>query len=906
MRSRILVAGLCVLVYGSVLAQAGPAQAASEYGVESVSASESTTQAGGHPDFQFTFNLNTDPSSQELPPGVLEPFARIRSASFELPPGLIGSPGAVPKCSTSQFATFKFQGPGCPMATQVGITKLSVHGLKSVITEPIFNMETPSNGTVARLGFYSANSPFFVTIHVRSGTDYGLTATIEGPPAVPLAAATTEIWGVPAAADHDTKRLTPQEAYPELKAESPPRSSGLAPIPFMTNPTSCLGPLRLTVSTDSYQAPGAFSTKSTELPGNTGCSRLAGFSPSFSATPSNPRTASPTGLDVSLKFPQDEAPNDLATSQLRGAEVTLPPGLVISSNAADGLTACSASQVRIGEDVAAECPESSKIGTAEFDVPVLSRRLDGALYQRSPEPGHLFRIWLVTDELGVHVKLPGEIIANPVTGQVTSVFLNTPQVPLRELVLHFKSGSHGVLITPPACGRYETKYSFEPWSGNAPASGTTPMNITEGCATGGFAPTVTAGSVNPAAGAFSQFTLTLSREDGEQNFRSVSVTLPKGLLAKLKGVPVCPDAVASSGNCPAGSQVGTTTVAAGAGPTPLWIPQPGKQPTAVYLAGPYKGAPYSLVVKVPAQAGPFDLGTVVTRAGLYVDPVTAVATVKSDPLPQILEGVPIFYRKINVLVNRPEFTINPTNCSAMQVTTAVGSGSGGTATPSAPFRVSDCEALDFTPKLSLSLAGATKRSGNPALKAVLTQPPGQAGIGQISTVLPPSEFIDNAHIDNPCTRVQFAAGACPPKSVLGIAKAWTPLLDQPLEGPVYFRSNGGERELPDLVADLHGQIHIELVGFIDSVKKNKHSEVSRIRTRFMNVPDAPVSRFVLQLAGGKKGLLQNSANLCKVKNIAQVKATGQNDKTYNTEPAVANDCGKKSKKSKAKNHGKGH
>ena len=425
------------------------------------------------------------------------------------------------------------------------------------------------------------------------------------------------------------------------------------------------------------------------------------------------------------------------------------------------------------------------------------------------------------------------------------------------------------------------------------------MQITQGCGKGGFSPQLTAGTTSPSAGDFSPFTMTLTRQDGEANPSSLAVHLPDGLLAKLGGVPLCPEANAATGTCPASSQIGRIHAASGVGEEPLWIPQPGKAPTAVYLAGPYKGAPYSVVAVVPAQAGPFDLGLVVNRSGIYVDPETALATIKTDPLPQILQGVPITYRVLNVLIDRPNFTLNPTDCDPKQIGATVTAANGAVASPGAEFRAFDCAKLAYAPKLKLRLKGQTRRSGHPALKAVLTQPPGQANTAAAQVIMPPTLFIDQDHINNPCTRVQFAQNACPPLSVLGRAKATTPLLDQPLEGPVYFRSNGGDRELPDIVADLHGPIHITLVGFVDAVTK-KGSEKSRIRTRFQSVPDAPVTRFEMNLLGGKKrGLLEVSENLCTTIPRAKVRLVGQNGRVRQTNQKIGTSCGKpKGKRSK--------
>jgi hypothetical protein len=876
----VAVAALMALAVLAGTAAADP----TEYDFESSEAGLSTAQAGAHPDVTLGFTLKTDPASEEQANGLHAPYARTKDISVELPPGVLGNPNAVSQCSMAQFESFAVRtGTGCSFGAQVGVVHLLIYSFESELVEPIYNMVPPNDQTVARLGFYAGVFPNFIDVRVRSGSDYGLTANIEGVPAAErLVAAKTTLWGVPADASHDTLRLTPEEALVGLASHSPARSSGVEPAPFMTNPTSCGGPLDVRTTADNYQVPDATYETVAQLPAITGCG-LLDFEPELTLAPTTSAAASPAGLDAILAIPQDEEVNGLATSQMRSATVTLPKEMSINSAAADGLSSCSAAEVGYEHEVPSGCPEAAKIGSVELDIPQLRRRIKGWIYQRTPEPGHLFRIWLVSDELGVHVKIPGEIHTDPSTGQVTSVFVDTPQVPVRTLKLHFKGGPRGVLITPDSCGIYSSTWEFGPWSGMAPASGTSSFSIDQNCGTGGFKPGFSAGSTNVTAGSFTHFVLDLTRNDGERNVTAIDTTLPPGLLAKLKGVPLCDGGAAASGACSAASQVGTLAVAAGAGSNPLWIPQPGKAPTALYLGGPYKGAPYSMVIKVPAQAGPFDLGTVVTRAGIYIDPGTTAATVKSDPLPQILEGVPIDYRAIHVEVNRPEFIINPTSCAPSAVRGTVSGTGGASAAVSSPFQAASCASLGFKPKLSISLSGSMKRTGFPKLKAVLTPRPGDANIGKTSVVLPHSSFLEQGHIGTVCTRVQFAADQCPAKSVYGRAEAVSPLLDQPLEGNVYLRSNGGERELPDLVAALKGQIDVNVVGFIDSVK-------GRLRTRFVSVPDAPVSNFVLEMAGGKNGLLTNSVALCKAKSRASVKMTGQNGRTYNSNPVLKTAC----------------
>jgi hypothetical protein len=888
-KTATLLAVLCAL--GLALAsQASAAEEFDKYKVESVGASLSSNQAGAHADMTISFALSEEEKEHK-------PFARTRDLFFSLPPGVIGNPQNFPRCTVAQLGEEPKKSE-CPQDAQVGVSEITLAEIGTLV-EPIYNMVSPGGDVVARFGLFAGIYPAVINVRVNP-IDYSLTAAVEGAPsAAELISAKSTLWGVPAAESHDELRLTPGEA---LEHETPPggRKSGQPEIPFLSNPTDCSLKREVSVKAVSYQLPESPSSKSAAFPQISGCQKLS-FNPSLTVTPTNPEAFAPTGIDATLTIPQDEAPKDTATSTMKSAVVTLPEGLTINPSAGDGLQGCSAAEVGFETTEPSHCPDAAKIGSVELDVPALEHTLNGAVYQRTPEEGKLFRFWVVSDEQGVHLKLPAEIQPNKLTGQLTNLFLGipslggNPQVPFSQLRLHVFGGPRAPLATP-GCGTYLTHYAFAPWSGRPPAEGDTPMQITTGCGKGGFAPKLEAGTTDPTAAGFSPFSMTLTRQDGEGNPSQLSVHLPRGLLAKLGGVPLCGEAEAPSGACPASSQIGSLAAAAGVGGAPLWIPQPGKAPTAIYLAGPYKGAPYSIVAKVPAQAGPFDLGVVVNRSAINVDPESATATITTDPLPQILEGVPVAYRAVHVEVSRPEFTLNPTSCSRKAISAAVTASNGATATAEAPFRALNCSQLAYTPHLKLTLKGQTKRTGHPAVNAVLTQPVGQANTARAVVVLPPSEFIDQNHINNPCTRVQFAANACPPLSILGTATATTPLLDQPLSGPVYFRSNGGERELPDLVADLHGPIHVILVGFVDAVHK-KGSEQSRIRTIFANVPDAPVSRFEMRLFGGKKrGLLVNSKPLCKTNRRVKLTFTGQNGIVNASEPKLVAKCGKGKKK----------
>jgi hypothetical protein len=848
-----------------------------EFGIEAVTADGSTSAAGMHPD--FTTHLALELPTNEK--GEAQPSARTEDVAVSLPPGLVGNPNAFPRCSTGSMIAFAH----CPTDSQVGIARVLALGFGEM-TEPVYNLEVLHPGReIARLGFTAFEYPVFIDVHVRTSGDYGVTATVEDPPALAvLHVAETILWGNPPDPSHDELRLTAAEALfgcstacfaPEGK-----RSSGLPPTAFMSNPAACQsGEVEFAVT--SYQLPGRVFNKSAPLAPITNCEGLP-FQPSFEVTPTSRKAGAPTGLNTVLKLPQSTDPEVPATATMREARVTLPQGMGINPAAADGLAACSEAQVGFHEEVDAACPDASKLGTVKIVSPDVPEPIEGALYQRAPEPGHQFRLWLASDALGLHIKLPGEIKTDPNTGQLTAVFSDLPQVPVEEIDLNVWGGPRAPLENPESCGTYSTSYTFTPHSSDPPVSGQSQMTIDEGC-NASFLPKLHAGVTSPVAGAFSPFILDITREDGEEGLRGFEVTLPEGELAKLKGVPLCPDPQAAGGACPAGSKIGSVTVASGAGPNPLWLPQPGKSPTAIFLAGHYEGAPFSIVTAVPAQAGPFDLGTVTVRSALEVDPESTRATVKANPLPQFVEGVPVTYRRLHAVVDRPEFSLNPTDCSELAVTSTIGSIKGTLVHPQDRFEVDGCKALGFKPKLSLKLRGGTNRGDHPALSAILKARAGDANIGRVTVSLPHSEFLAQQHIVTICTRVQFAAHNCPKGSVYGEAKAWTPLLSKPLAGPVYLRSNGGERELPDLVVALRGELEVDLVGYIDSHRGG-------IRTRFEAVPDAPVTRFVLKMKGGAKGLLENSTDLCLHKHRAAVAMRAHNGRALAVGPVLASPC----------------
>jgi hypothetical protein len=853
-------------------------------------AKEVSRQAGGHGDFEFSFSLPVSESAA----GPLVPVESAKDVSLELPPGMYANPRSFPTCEPEKLLNPKLPSPECPVAAQVGVATIdfSASGVAGVHEVALFNVSHGPN-VPARFGFKYQYAVIIITPSVRPG-DYGITsASFNTSQAVPLQGARIRLWGVPADPSHNTERAE----FEGIEVEGKNIPTEAPRVPFFTNPGSCTeSPSTFTASGDSWENPGAFDvrTLTQDEGGNPflweGCENL-GFEPKLLAEPTSRETSSPTGLTVDFTVPQNEAPDGLSSANVRRAAVTLPQGMTVSPSSANGLGACSEAEVGIGNNDPPTCPESSKIGSVQIRTPLLEEELEGGLYlarQHENPFGSLLATYLIVKGPGFYLKLPGKITADPRTGQLTVSFDETPQLPFEELRINLKTGARAPLAMPTACGTYAIKTEVTPWSGTAPVKGETTFQVSQNCSTGGFSPGFKAGTANPTAGSFSPFTLQVTRNDGETNLSKINATLPPGLLAKLAGVPLCGDAQASSGNCPAGSQVGTTTVGAGAGSNPIYVPEAGKAPTAVYLGGPYRGAPYSLIVKVPAQAGPFDLGTVVVRNALQIDPFTTQVSAESDPLPQILEGIPIAYRDLRVEINRPEFTVNPTNCSQFQVTSLLTSSSGQTATPKAPFAAANCERLDFKPTLKVQLKGSTKRVGHPALKAVLTYPKkgAYANIARAQVNLPGSVFLDQGNLNKTCTRPVLLEGKCPKSTIYGKAKAFSPLLEAPLQGNVYLVGGFGYK-LPALVADLNGQIHVLLKSKVDS-GPNKG-----IRTTFEAVPDAPVSRFVLEMKGGPKySLLENSTNLCKAPQKLKASFTAQNGKTDDFEGKIVTQCGK--------------
>jgi hypothetical protein len=685
----------------------------------------------------------------------------------------------------------------------------------------------------------------------------------------------------------------------------PPISSNSPETPFTQNPTTC-GETSLTTSLDVLAYDKGETHAESAWPPSTDCDQLT-FNPSQSIEPTTHAADSPSGAEFRLTVPQFENPSVPSPSELRAAHVTLPRGFTLAPNVTNGKTTCSEAEAKMGAYASTEeghCPEDAKIGTISVDTPVLPGPLEGAAYLGEPKPGNRFRIFFLFDGFGVHVKLPGTITPDPGTGQIHIDFQNLPQAPFETFNLHVFGSERGPLDTPTQCGTYEVTTEFTPWD-SALSNQTSRQffEVTEGpngspCPNGprSFRPGFQAASASNTAGSHTSFSLNLTRPDGDQNLASLKLTTPPGFSATLRGVSYCPQASIEAAaleshtglaeqaapSCPASSQVGEFTTGSGPGNHPLYLP--GK----VYLAGPYQGAPLSFVFITPAVSAGYDLGNVVVREGLAVNPETAQVTTAGAPLPQIFQGIPLRLRQIFVDLNRPDFALNPTNCNPLEVKAEILGTEGAEFTAANHFQVANCASLPYAPKLTLKLSGGLNRLGHPAIHSSFTAKPGEANTSLVSVALPRGEILDNAHIQSPCTRVELNAETCPAGSVIGHAVADTPLLDKPLEGPVYLATGFGH-QLPDLIADLRGQIHIQLDGKVDTVSHGS------LRTTFQSVPDAPISGFTLDLAGGSRGLVQNSEGLCGAAKQATVRMVGQNGKSLQRGVPLQISCGKAAK-----------
>jgi hypothetical protein len=894
----LLLAGAATTLYAGVGTATAFDSTPSGFGFHSFEASLSDTQAGSHPNLNVTLEFNNEPNSNEEPTLV---GGEARDLSVNLPPGLAGNPTAVPQCTRQELDAEK-----CPADSQVGVDTIGLgpvtKGLFLLQDSPVYNMVPPSSKP-AEFDFDILGIETFIDSGVRSGTDDGITSHIDNIAQRGVIYNSITIFG-------------------EVEGR-----------PFLTAPTSCGAPLQFSAQVSTWEDPSASAQASFTGPVVTGCQRLVHFDPSLTAAPDTAFADTPAGLTTEVQVPQGENPEGLATSSLQDTTVTLPEGVAINPGQAAGLEACQPEQDGLGGETDGEskegppeCPSASKVGTVEIETPLLKDTLKGNVYVLQSNPPEL-KLLVAASADGVNLKLVGTVHLNTQTGRLTTTFEGTPELPFTVFRLSFSGGAQAALSTPTGCGTYETTSDFTPWASPfvPDAFPTSSFQITAG--SGGsacpssplpFSPSMIAGSTTDQAGGYTNFSLLLQRDDGQQRIERLQFKVPEGLSGMLSTVPLCPEPQAQEGKCPESSKIGHAAVASGPGPYPLVIPQPGNPESGIYLTGPYGGAPFGLTIETHVIAGPFDLESdtscdcIVTRARIEVDPHTAQITVTTEPLPQIIDGVPTDLRLIDSVIDRPGFMFNPTNCNSMSFSgTAWGTpppgvgGPGASAPIESHFQVGSCRSLEFKPSFAVSTSGKTSRADGASLSVKLIYPNApqgtQTNIAKVKVELPEQLPSRLSTLQKACVAATFEANSanCPAASVVGHAKAITPLLPVPLEGPAYFVSYGGEA-FPSLIIVLQGDnVTLDLVGttFI--------SKAGVTSSTFKTVPDAPVGSFELTLPEGPYSALGTQSNLCKSKLTMPTEFVAQNGAEIHESTKIAvTGCPKAMKAGKHKRHGK--
>jgi hypothetical protein len=938
-----------------------------------------SAEAGGHPDATaaFLFDVQVNQGQLDAPNG------NARNILVDVPPGVIGDPRSVAKCTQQQFAASPHQ---CPPEAQVGVSTLRLLTMGSATgnvneVHPVYNL-APRKSYTAEFGIPDIavidDNGTGVSVRIfaeaRTDGDFGVsTGVMSVPTQFPLIAQSLTFWGVPWAASHDRWRPASSEVIiTDTGIPNPADRAGFddwgSIKPFFTNPTECAPQAPVTfMAFDAYENPAPLLGPHKPDLGDPRWTREASeaavvsecqappFAPDLDLQPTSSVADSATGLVADLTLPpNDTPPADVATNpddatgaplhwkspegrgtaQLDKAVVELPEGMTINPSAAAGLEACSDAQIGVEElgnpprfnngdpfdgVGPVECPQSSIIGTVEATTPVLDEKLTGQMVLGAPKStdpmsGEMFRTFLVlrNEERGLLAKVYGSSTADPATGQITALFDRNPRVPVDNIKVQVKGGERALLANPLSCGQKTTNSVFTPWTAAHNAGGI-PKTVEDGFVVAGdcsqgFAPTLQAGMNTNKARANGTFSFRFTRPQGDQTLRGLTAKLPTGLLASVKGLPLCKDANAAAGTCPAGSKIGIVDAAAGSG-DPFILEEKGE----VFLTEGYKGGEYGLAVKVRAIAGPFrgamELSPIIVRQAIHVDRKTAQVTAISDDFPQVWHGVPLRVREVTVLVNRDKFMLNPSDCEAKTVDASIVSAEGTVADRSVPFQASGCAALPFKPKLTMRLTGRKQvRTGkHPGIKAQVTQKGiGEAGIEKAEVRLPKSLALDP---DNAQALCEFADGTkpdlenhCPKGSIVGRSRATSPLLNDPLVGNVYFVKNirkdaktGNEiRTLPMIIVALRGEIAINLKGESDTTKDGK------LVNTFNGVPDAPVSKFNLNIKGGSKGILavtrtrRSLINLCSAgRQIAEADMDGQNGKRHDFNVNMRKPCPKR-------------
>jgi hypothetical protein len=895
-----------------------------------------TTQAGSHP-YAMTFDVDfegTGPSGEN----------GLRDLSFEMPPGLFENPTATRQtyCEAKEFTASRNSpwemsksGESCRDKTQVGtLTVRSSAPEPKARTFGLFDL-APKRGEPAELGASPYGEPIVFVPSIRQAEgEYGITLkAADIPQGLHASGLSVSIWGVPWSVANNEQRgdclneVEPSHGWAKCSV-GPPTTSEYAPLAYLTMPTSCEEPIGFVAAADSWQQSAQLSQGTPGKAPLSGCDKLE-FAPHATAQLSNPRASSPSGYAFDINVDTDGVTNPIcvpgatyasgcAPSPVRKAVVTLPQGVSINPSVGAGLGVCTQAQFKAETPTSpfgAGCPGESNIGDFSVSSPIVSGPIAGSIYLAAPHDnpfGSLLAVYLVAKSIprGILVKVAGELKPDPVTGSLTATFDRLPQLPYSDLSIHFSEGQRSPLATPPACGAVSTEVDFTPWRNQSVVQHQSlPAAIGAGAGGGPcpsglapFAPRAVAGSLNSRAGSYSPFYLHLMRNVTEQEIVSYSAQFPPGLLGKIAGIPYCSEAAIEAArhnsgvaerdhpSCSAASLIGHTYSGYGVGSVLAYAPG------NLYLAGPYRGSAFSVVAIDSALVGPFDLGTVIVRSAVRIDPTTAQASIDAtgtDPIPHIIDGVPIHLRDIRAYIDRPSFTVNPTSCEKFTVASAMngaglrfGERSDDTlAIATAPFQAFDCTSLDFKPRIDLKLKGGTKRGDYGSLRVMVRPRPGDANIRSAQVTLPPSLFFEQGNVRTICTRARFEAHSCPRGSIYGHVRAFTPLLEAPMEGPAYLRSSS--HTLPDLVFALRGHgVEVDVAGRIDSFKGG-------IRGTFPTIPDAPVTKFVLKMKAGKRGVLVNAENLCRKAQLATAKLIGHANRGWRLHPELKAECKKK-------------
>lgn len=896
------------------------------------------TQAGSHPlAVTFDFNFKAEGGG---------PFTEgdLRDLSVEMPPGLIENPTTitVKECTQEDFETPRvspweesLSGESCPDNTQVGVvTVRSSFGGGETRTFGLFNLAAPP-GAPSQLGFNAYGSPVILVPSIRQAEgEYGITLKAKNvSQTLDISGLSLTIWGVPWSVIHNEQRgnclneTEPAFGWAKCSVGRPSKTESDLHA-YLTLPTSCEEPLDFRATARSWKAgepqPAPRTTTGKQTLG--GCEELD-FEPDAVAQLSDPRASSPSGyvFDIEVDTSGVTDPGCCAPTPVRKAVVTLPAGVTINPSVGSGLGVCSPAQYDAetpSSPFGAGCPSESKIGDFSVKSPIVTGPIEGNIFLAAPHQnpfGSLIAVYLVAKSIqrGILVKVAGELKPDPVTGSLTATFDRLPQLPYSDLRIRFREGQRSPLATPSACGGISTEVDFTPWrNANIVAHQSLPAAITAGVGGGPcpvglapFTPQAKGGTLNSRAGAYSPFYMHLTRRVTEQEIVSYSAEFPPGLLGKIANIPYCPEAAIEAArhnsgvaerdhpSCPAASLIGHTTAGYGVGSVLAYAPG------NLYLAGPYRGSSFSVVAIDSALVGPFDLGVVIVRSAVRIDPETTQASIDAtgtDPIPHIVDGIPIHLRDIRAYIDRSQFTVNPTSCEKFSVASAL-NGAGlrfgdraddTLATATAPFQAFDCASLGFKPRIGLKMKGGTKRGNYASLRVVVRPRSGNANIRSAQVTLPSSLFLDQGNIETICTRTQFAAHNCPPGSVYGHVRAFTPLLEAPMEGPAYLRSSS--HTLPDLVFALRGHgLEVDVAGRIDSFKGG-------IRGTFPTIPDAPVSKFVLKMKAGKRGVLVNAENLCKKEQLATARFVGHANRGWRLHPELKAECKKKKGKGRGR------